>query len=93
MPWCLRLTTGDDVPAGNDLLLVATGWWQRGACRGRDGRGGVGHNGGWGHSGGWSAALQGTPFGVGWGHGRWGMEASVRHSRAGGWRGEAVTGR
>jgi hypothetical protein len=25
--WCLRLTAGDDVPADDDLHLVASGWW------------------------------------------------------------------
>jgi hypothetical protein len=45
--WCLRPPAGDDVPVGDYLLLVALGWWWRGARRGRDGERGVGRGGGW----------------------------------------------
>jgi hypothetical protein len=37
LPWCLRPTTRDDVPADDDLLLVEPGRWWHGALRGYDG--------------------------------------------------------
>jgi hypothetical protein len=37
------LAAGDKVQTGDDLLLVASGWWWRGARHGRDRRGGRAH--------------------------------------------------
>jgi len=42
LSWCLWLAAGDDVQAGDDLLLVALGWWWPGdatAATGEMGRG------------------------------------------------------
>jgi len=36
---------GDDITASDDLHLVASGWWWRGARRGREGEWGDGRGG------------------------------------------------
>jgi hypothetical protein len=77
---CLRPTTGDDVPAGDDLHLVASRWWWHDACYGRDGQAWSGAAWWWmatlvrqiaAHEGRWPWR-QGRVArrGVGWGHAR-----------------------